>query len=64
MEYLKRLLELVVVTFAGGAASALSAGGWDLSAASLGAALSAGIMALYGVVVKGRGEDAERPTLK
>lgn len=59
-EYLKRLAELVVVTFLGGAVPVLLSGG--LSKAAVAGALSAGVAAVYGVMAKRVG-DKERPTV-
>ncbi len=61
MQYLKRLAELVAVTFLGAAVPALLSGG--VSKASLSGALAAGVAAVYGVLVKGVGAD-DRPTVK
>lgn len=60
-DYLKRLFELVVVTFIGAAIPHLVSGGFDK--AGLYAAGSAGLAAVYALVVKKVG-DPDRPTIK
>jgi hypothetical protein len=62
LTYLKRTGELLAVTFVGGAVASLAEGGWSLSRAGLMAAVTAGVMAVYGVIMKGRGAE-DRPTL-
>lgn len=62
MDYLKKLAELVVVTFVAAALPALVAAG-SLSKAAVAGAVSAGLAAVYGVVVKNKGAE-DRPTVK
>lgn len=59
MTYLKRLAELVLVAFVSAAAPVLADQGLDKAAVS--AAVSAGLAAVYGLLVKRVG-DTERPT--
>ncbi|MFE0101143.1 hypothetical protein [Streptomyces sp. NPDC059009] len=62
--YLIRLGELVAVAFVGGVVESLRSGGWSLSHAALAGALTAGVMAVYGLLAKQGGGDPQRPTLK
>ena len=62
-DYLKRQAELVGVTFVAGATSYVVDHGLDLSQAGLRGAVAAGVVAVYGVLVKRLG-DRERPTVK
>lgn len=59
-DYVKRLAELVAVTFLGAAVPVLVSGG--LSKAAVSGAVTAGLVALYGLVVKNKGA-ADRPTV-
>lgn len=59
MTYLKRLAELVLVAFVSAAVPVLLDRGADKAAVS--AAVSAGLAAVYGLLVKRVG-DTERPT--
>lgn len=59
MLYLRRLLELVVVTFVASALPVLASEG--LSKASLAGAATAGTVAVYGLLAKWVG-DKDRPT--
>lgn len=61
MEYAKRLAELALVAFLGAAVPVLVDRGLDKAA--LAGALSAGLAAVYGIVVKSVG-DKDRPTVK
>ncbi len=61
MLYLKRLAELLVVAFIGGAAPVFLNQG--LTKAGLSGAVTAGAMAVYGLLVKGLG-DKDRPTVQ
>jgi hypothetical protein len=60
MTYAKRLAELALVSFLGAALPVLVANG--LGKAALVGALSAGLAAVYGVIVKPVG-DSEKPSL-
>lgn len=60
-DYLIRLAELVGVTFVGAAVPVFVQGGLDKAAVS--AAISAGLAAVYGLLVKGKGYK-DRPTIK
>ena len=57
MEFAKRLLELVIVTFFGAAVPVFVSGGFDKAAIS--AAASAGLAALYGLLTKKVGDPAK-----
>lgn len=59
MLYLKRLLELMLAAFIAGAAPVIQEQG--LSRASVTGAVTAGAVALYGLLVKGLG-DKDRPS--
>jgi len=61
--YLKRLVELVGVTFVGGAVAYVQLNGFELSRAAVSGAVTAGAVAVYGVLVKAYG-DKDRPTAK
>jgi hypothetical protein len=61
MQYLKRLAELMVAAFVAGAAPVFMDQG--LTKAGLAGAMTAGGMALYGLLVKGLG-DTSRPTVQ
>lgn len=58
--YLKRMTEMVVMTFVGGASASLMASG-RLDKAAFAGAVSAGVAAVYGLIVKRVGEK-DRPT--
>lgn len=60
-QYLIRLAELIGVTFLGAALPVFVTNGFDKAAVS--GALSAGVAAVYGLLVKGKGEP-DRPTVK
>lgn len=59
--YLKRTVEIAVITFIGAAGASL-AGSGGLDRASLNGAIAAGIAAVYAVLAKGLG-DKDRPTV-
>lgn len=59
--YLKRMAELVVMTFVGGASASLLASG-RLDRAAFAGAVTAGVAAVYGLIVK-RAGDKDRPTV-
>lgn len=59
--YLKRLAELVAVTFLGAAVPVLVSGG--LNKAAVSGALAAGVAAVYGLAVRKKGAE-DRPTVK
>lgn len=58
--FLKRLGERVLVAFLGGAMAVMVENGFELDKAALGAAVAAGVHAVYGLLVKGVG-DSDRP---
>lgn len=61
MQYLKRLVELVILAFFAGALPVIESQG--LSKASLIGAGTAGAATVYGLVAKWAGEDRDRPTI-
>lgn len=58
--FLKRLGERVLIAFLGGALAVITENGFELDKAAIGAAVAAGVHAVYGVLVKGIG-DSDRP---
>jgi hypothetical protein len=62
MLYLKRLAELVMAAFVAGAAPVFLDQG--LSKAGVAGAVTAGGVAVYGLLVKGLGGDKDRPTVQ
>lgn len=59
-DYVKRLAELVALTFLGAAVPVFVSGGLNKAAAS--GALAAGLVAVYGLVVRKKGAE-NRPTV-
>lgn len=62
--YLTRLAELSVAGFLAGASSYFVEHGLDFSEASVRGALTAGAVAVYGLLAKQSGADKDRPTIR
>ncbi|WP_329274791.1 hypothetical protein [Streptomyces sp. NBC_01451] len=60
--YLKRLAEQAFATALGGFLAAWAASGWDLSQAAFGAAIGAGLRAVYGMAAAPFG-DKDSPSV-
>jgi hypothetical protein len=61
--YLKRLAEQALAAALGGALAAWAASGYDLSQAALGAAIAAGLRAVYGMLAQPYGPDKDSPSI-